>query len=110
MTELRSSPDWHLEKSVSIGHIVTTVTVALTALWWAAGIENRISLQENSVTFISQKIELADKRMEVLRIEGDMKILDHKKEVDAKLGRIEDKLDKLISYAYSHDRSTTERK
>ena len=53
---MRDSRTWHLEKSVSVGHIVTTIVVAGSMLMWAMTVEKRVSIIE-SATVIQTKID-----------------------------------------------------
>lgn len=62
---------WHIKREVSVGHLLTTLTLFVAALWWASGVEKRIAVLE--VTSAQQAEVLQDR-----------------------LNRIEDKLDKLI--------------
>lgn len=39
---------WHLERSVSLGHIITTLTIAIAAFGWANQLDKRVS--ENTLT------------------------------------------------------------
>lgn len=91
---------WHLEKSVSVGHIITTVTVALSAVWWGAKLEVRVSEQAILIANNSSQVVLLDRRLEAIRAEAELKRSEIKRELDNRLSRMEDKLDRLIVYAY----------
>ena len=39
---------WHFDKSISVGHILTTVTIAVSVFFWAMRMDTRISLLEQS--------------------------------------------------------------
>lgn len=73
-TEQGSLQGWHLKKEIQLGHLITTVTVAISAIVYVNKIEQRVAVVESQVNF--QK-ETAG----VLR---------------AQLDRINDKLDRLI--------------
>ncbi len=73
-TEPSSLQGWHLKKEIQLGHLITTVTVAISAIVYVNKIEQRVAVVESQVNF--QK-ETAG----VLR---------------AQLDRINDKLDRLI--------------
>ena len=99
-----STGQWHLEKSVSVGHIITTVTVALSAVWWGAKLEGRVSEQAMLIANNSAQVVLLDKRLEAIRAEAELKRAEIKRELDVRLSRMEDKLDKLIVYAYGREK------
>lgn len=39
---------WHLDKSVSVGHLITTLSLAAAVFMWAMKMETRISLLEQT--------------------------------------------------------------
>lgn len=41
---------WHFEKSISVGHLLTTLTIGGSILLWALGMETRIIVLENAIT------------------------------------------------------------
>jgi len=41
-----SEPAWHLDRRVSVGHLVTTLTVLIAMVLWGARLETRIALTE----------------------------------------------------------------
>jgi hypothetical protein len=65
---------WHLKKEIQLGHLITTITVAISAVIYVNKIEQRVAVIESQVIY--QK-ETAD----VLRNQ---------------LEKINDKLDRLI--------------
>lgn len=72
--ENRRHRQWHLEKSISVGHIITTLTVAFSALVWASHTDTRITVVENEVIAAKlrdEKIELYVKES-VGRIEASV--------------------------------------
>lgn len=73
---------WHLEKTVSVGHIITTLTVAGSVLIWALHMDTRVSLLE-----LSRDVGQAnDARIETQVKEGLI-------EIKGTLIRIETKID-----------------
>lgn len=58
--ERRSKQAWRLDKTVSIGHIITTLTVAGSVLIWAMNMSTRVSVLESEVVHGKQ----ADARLE----------------------------------------------
>lgn len=101
--------NWHLEKSVSIGHIITTLSVAATVLWWAATTEGRLEKGELISQNIIKSMELINSRLDADRAENELRRNDIKREIDARLSRIEthairseDKIDKIITIMYEN--------
>ena len=42
---------WHLEKSISIGHIVTTIAIAGSVMAWAMSMDTRVSIVETQIKY-----------------------------------------------------------
>lgn len=69
MSEYRSSMDmppkhdegWHLKKEIQFGHIVTTLTVAVAALFYFTKLEQRIALVEQQIIAQHDRDERQDK-------------------------------------------------
>jgi len=73
---------WHLDKRVSVGHIVTTAIVAVSLVFWMSRIESRT---------IQNAVEIAATQSRLDRIETrNQSALD---DIRRALGRIEAKLD-----------------
>ena len=80
-----SDKAWHLDKRISISHIIATLTVATGALWWGATVETR----------------LAERIGADLVHDSQLRALQHSQlaandVVTDRLNRIEEKLDRLI--------------
>jgi hypothetical protein len=41
---------WHLEKTVSVGHLITTFTVACSVVIWAMSMDTRVTVLEKEMT------------------------------------------------------------
>lgn len=81
--EVHEKRGWHLEKSVSIGHIIATVSIAGSVLLWAMKMDSRVSVLENEQIHARQTDE---------RIERAWR--DDMLELKAGILRIEVKLDR----------------
>jgi len=83
----RREKHWHLERSVSIGHIITTLAVASSIMVWAMKMDTRVSVIE---------AEYAHTKENAARIEKDWREgLKDVKEVLIRIeGKIENKADK----------------
>jgi len=77
--------EWHLEKTVSVSHIITTVAalVAIATAW--GNLNTRLSLVEQSIANVAQ----ADLRK-------DIETREFKVEIRGSVQVINDKLDRLI--------------
>lgn len=95
-SEERYGSQWHISKTVSVGHIVTTAAVAVAGFWYFAGLEKRLD---------TTAIEVAHQREAIVRVEAQQRR--DQSELTRKLGeirteqkvdskRIEDKIDRLI--------------
>ncbi len=85
---------WHISKSISIGHIMTTLTALLAALWFFAQQDTRISNLELNVKHLQAQNVLERDRT-------DRKF----DELKADLQRINSKLDRLIESMLDNKRS-----
>ena len=73
-TEPRSQQGWHLKKEIQLGHLITTLTVAISAIVYVNKIEQRVAVVESQMLYQKETSS-------VLR---------------SQLDRINDKLDRLI--------------
>ena len=52
---------WHLKKEIQFGHIITTLTVAVAALFYFSKIEQRIALVEQQIVQQRERDDRQDK-------------------------------------------------
>lgn len=78
MTDIVSKKDWHIEKSVSVGHLLTTVVIIIGMLTYFGEQDKRISSNELSIEFMKSQ------RTEDLR------------RIEKRLDSIDDKLNQII--------------
>lgn len=45
--ERRASPPWHLDRTVNLGHLLTTITVVTGLFVWGAKMDTRVSILES---------------------------------------------------------------
>lgn len=76
---------WHLDKRVSVGHIVTTAVVIVSFVVWANTLDKRIALNENAIKQNEKQIEL--QREQTAQVYSGL---------HSELEKINDKLDKFI--------------
>lgn len=94
---------WHLEKSTSIRQIASIISMALMMFWWASKQESRIEALEIDQKRSQEAVDGAVNRIEDVRIEADVKRAEVKKDLEGRLIRIEDKLDRLITFTYTKE-------
>lgn len=85
MPALKSSDQWHIKKEVQIGHLITTLSVAFSVIWYAGKLEQRIALVE-------QAIALQTKRDDAQDAASYAAFAQFRQQLD----RIDSKLDRLI--------------
>lgn len=74
---------WHLRKEVTVGQIITIITILFSGLWYISTVETRLSLLEREDSVLLSRIDTTDK--------GMVRALD---QINITLRRIEDKLDR----------------
>lgn len=85
MSDMADRRGWHIDKGIGVAHIITTGMLIVTALWYLAGQDRRISLLEQGVDHLKQARISDQHRTE--------KTLD---ELKTDLRLINSKLDRLI--------------
>ena len=76
---------WHLKKEIQLGHLITTITVAISAVIYVQRMEQRLIVLENEMVHQRARDEQQDKT----QVAG---ALDTQKRLD----RIEEKLDRML--------------
>ena len=72
---------WHLDKRISISHIVATVSATVVVLVWLFAIQERVSVNEVKTAQNTQRVDRLETR-----------IISQYDEITRKLERIEDRL------------------
>lgn len=75
---------FHLEKSISVGHIITTMTIVVSVVWWASTVETRLAVNATQIEAV---------RTEATRQSEDAKI--YRAEIREQLILINNKLDRI---------------
>jgi hypothetical protein len=78
MADNQESGGWHLDKRVSFGHLITTMTVVCAVIFWSSRIESRIERNE-------LRIAQAEMGLQELRVLGGAQY----QEIIRRLERIE---------------------
>jgi heme exporter protein D len=86
MTTAESPRDpWHLKREIQLGHVITTLTVALSAVLYIGRMEQRIALVEQHLRVQRERDERQDSAMQEKTLA-----------LSRQLERMEAKLDRLI--------------
>lgn len=86
---------WHLDKRISVGHIVTTVVVVATFAVWLMSIEGRVKINERELMDIRKE----DAAMEI-RLMAQAERLDTR--IDAQYTEIIRRLERLDQQLQQH--------
>ena len=73
---------WHLDKRVSVGHLVTSAVVLIAVITWMQHLESRLDVTDISIAFNTAMIS-----------EVKSESANRQRDIIEKLNRIEDKLD-----------------
>jgi len=49
---------WHLKKEVTVGQIITLVTLLISGIWWASTVETRLTESAGDRVRIEQKTDI----------------------------------------------------
>jgi hypothetical protein len=84
VSELRAPP-WHIKREIQLGHIFTTLTVAISAMFYITKLEQRIALIEQQVSLQHERDDRQD------RATAEALVL-----LRAQLEKMDVKLDRLV--------------
>ena len=87
----RTSSDWHLDKTIPITHIGATVTMLLAGVWYLAGQDQRITVNELNIEHVSKTSLDRDLSIENTAREEALR-------TNRTIDRIDAKLDKIFEY------------
>lgn len=79
------TPGWHLKKEIQLGHLITTLTVAVSVVVYITKVEQRVALLEANMVQQHDRDERQDKAS------ADSIAL-----LRAQLDKIDSKLDRLL--------------
>lgn len=69
------SQDWHIEKSVSVGHLLTTAVIAASVFMYFGELDKKVSANSQSIEFLKEQRQEDLKRIEK-NLDGINKKLD----------------------------------
>lgn len=83
MTEQKAN--WHLDKTISVGHLVSTLVIAVSVFSWAMALDKRVEQNSLAIAHLKEQQATEQKRIQDIR-----------QEIKQDLRDINTKLDRLI--------------
>ncbi len=66
---------WHFEKTVNVGHIVTTIAIAVSAFWFFSEMQQAIKSNTQRIDFMefqrAEDIQRVEKRLDKIEVKID---------------------------------------
>lgn len=90
---------WHLSKSISLVHIVTTISVLTATIWYFATTDNRITMVEKDQVYLSATVQRVEEQQKEQGKELSNQITVLRNETNTNFDKIDKKLDKIIDRA-----------
>jgi hypothetical protein len=76
---------WHIKREFQLGHLITTMAMAVSVIMYIGKMEQRIALVEQSVTVQRERDDRQDKA-----------IAEALQAIERRLGKLDDKLDRVL--------------
>ena len=66
MAEQQNIPPetWHMKKEINVAHVITTVALAVSCLWFFSDLDKRIATNATEITHIKEQRAEDQKRIE----------------------------------------------
>lgn len=90
---------WHLSKSISLVHIVTTMSVLTATIWYFATTDNRITLVERDQAYLNSTVLRVEEQQKAQGLELSNQISNLRSETNNNFDKLDKKLDRLIDRA-----------
>ena len=87
---------WHLSKSISLVHIVTTMSVLTATIWYFATTDNRITLVEKDQVYLNNTVQRVEQQQKDQGRELSSQISNLRSETNNNFEKLDKKLDRLI--------------
>ena len=87
---------WHLKKEVTIGQIVTLLSILITGIWWASAVETRLATLKASDQRIEEKTEILLSNMNDRFDRYQHDVSKALLEINKGITRLNDKLDEKV--------------
>jgi Tfp pilus assembly protein PilO len=83
---------WHLDKRISVGHIVTTVVVVATFAVWLMSIDGRVTVNERELADIRKEDTAMEQRLQAQTARLDARLDAQYAEIIRRLERLDQQL------------------
>jgi uncharacterized protein YybS (DUF2232 family) len=97
--ELVMDERWHLSKSISLVHLITTISVLTATIWYFATTDNRITLVEKDQVYLRATVQRVEEQQKEQGKELSNQINALRNETNSNFDKIDKKLDKIIDRA-----------
>lgn len=84
MTNPTKTEPWHIKREIQIGHLVTTLAVTFSVIWYAGKLEQRVALVEQTIVAQHER-DIAQDSAAATAYQQTQKQLER---IDAKLDRL----------------------
>lgn len=86
--------DWHIDKKVSVTHLLATLSLAASVTWWGMQLQERVARVEEREDALEQMVIQRTATLEGRLQRSEDRIAVMFATIDQKLTRIEDRLDR----------------
>ena len=82
---------WHLDKTISVGHLLSTIVIAVSVFSWASAVGSRVEQNAQAVIYLTKQQQENKQRIESVRgeIRTDLRVINDKLDrlIEKRLGR-----------------------
>lgn len=94
---------WHLDKTISVGHLLSTVVIAVSVFSWASAVDRRVEQNAQAIDYLKREQVRQSQNITGIRTEfkNDFRQIEQRMdavrgEIKSDLSGINEKLDRLI--------------
>ncbi len=94
---------WHLDKTISVGHLLSTVVIAISVFSWASAVDRRVEQNAQAIDYLKREQTKQSQNISDFRAEfkEDFRQVEQRMdavriEIKSDLNAINAKLDRLI--------------
>lgn len=82
---------WHIDRSINLGHILTTIAIIAGLFTWGSGIDKRVTVNALQISGLQKD-----------NLRQDNSSIRNQQRMSHQLDLINEKLDKLVEKKYGH--------
>ena len=90
MMDSQDKEQWHMKKEINIAHVIITVSMVITTMWFFADLDKRITGNTKDIAHVQEQRTEDSRRMKVQRDEDN-------KRIEKQFDKINTKLDRLLA-------------